>query len=69
MARVHNEFQQYCYVPGIVQSINAVAKPKEFLVMYFNGNTGQHVRNQLVLINKNRYGITSNYIKNKLGMK
>jgi hypothetical protein len=68
MAHVRNEFQYDCYVPGIVQSIDPTTNPKQHRIMYFNGNEGVHLRHELISINKNRYGLTTNYIRNKLGM-
>ena len=68
MALVINEFKGKCYVPGIIQSIDTISKPKLFTVMYFNGTEGVNVRNELIGISKNRYGFAANYIRNKLGL-
>lgn len=68
MALVINEFRDRCYVPGIVQSIDTICSPKLYTIMYFNGTEGLNIRNELIGINKNRYGFASNYIRNKLGI-
>ena len=37
MASVINEYDERCYVPGIVQAINEFSTPKLYTVLYFNG--------------------------------
>jgi hypothetical protein len=68
MALVINEFKDRCYVPGIIQSIDSLSKPKIFTVMYFNGTEGANVRNEIFSISKSRYGFAVNYIRSKLGL-
>lgn len=68
MALVVNEFSEKCYVPGIIQFIDTIAQPKLFTVMYFNGTEGFNIRNELISISKNRYALSTNYIRNKLGL-
>ena len=69
MALVINEFDQSCWVPGIVQTINEFSFPKLYKILYFNGQEGDNSRVELVKINKNLYGFIVNYIRTRLGVK
>ena len=69
MASVINEFEQNCWVPGIVQSIDQISYTKLFTVLYFNGQEGENTRQELYKINRNTYGFIVNYIRSRLGIK
>lgn len=69
MASVINEFEQSCWVPGIVQNIDQNSYPKLFTILYFNGQEGDNTRPELHKINKNMYGFIVNYIRSRLGIK
>jgi hypothetical protein len=69
MAQVINEMNEVCYVPGIVQNINGMVKPKMFRVMYFNGQDGDNTRAELIKINKTTFSFAVNFIKSRLGLK
>ena len=69
MACVINEFEQKCWVPGIVQTIHQHAYPKLFTVLYFNGQEGENTRQELAKITRNAYGFIVNYIRSKMGIK
>jgi hypothetical protein len=69
MAHVINEFDQKCWVPGIVQTIDQNTQPKVYTILYFNGQEGENTRMELIRINKNSYGFIVNYIRARLGLK
>ena len=76
MACVVNEFEEKCWVPGIIQSKLIATKPccmkcmniKMFKILYFNGQEGENTENELLKINKYTYGSIVNDIRNKLGI-
>lgn len=72
MASVINEYNERCWVPGIIQTkliqIDAHAHPKLYMVLYFNGQEGNNCRQELVKISKHFYGTAVNYIRSKLGL-
>lgn len=69
MASVINEFEQKCWVPGIVQLIDQNSYPKLYTILYFNGQEGENTRVEMIKINKNKYGFIVNYIRARLGLK
>ena len=68
MASVLNEFEQRCWVPGIVQLIDPNSFPKLYTILYFNGQEGENTRPELIKINKSSYGSIVNYIRGRLGL-
>lgn len=69
MASVTNEFEQKCYVPGIVQLIDGNSFPKLYTILYFNGQEGENTRPEMIKINKTMYSSIVNYIRARLGLK
>lgn len=69
MARVKNEFEQICWVPGTIQTIDSLSTPKVYDVFFFNGQNGQNKREDLLKIDKKQYGYSVNFIRNRLGDK
>lgn len=69
MASVINEFEQKCYVPGIIQLVDPNSFPKLYTVLYFNGQEGENTRPEMIKINKSTYGSIVNYIRARLGLK
>ena len=69
MASVLNEFEQKCWVPGIVQLIDQNSFPKLYTILYFNGQEGENTRPELIKINKSAYGFIVNYIRGRLGLR
>jgi len=76
MAKVINEFDEKCWVPGVIQSKMLVNKPcclkcmsvKMFRILFFNGQEGDNAESELIKINKYSYGFIVNYIRAKLGI-
>jgi len=72
MASVLNEYDDRCWVPGIIQTklvqIDPRSFPKLFTVLYFNGQEGDNCRAELIKVNKHIYGATVNYIRSRLGL-
>lgn len=69
MASVTNEFEQKCFVPGIVQLIDPNSFPKLYTVLYFNGQEGENTRPEMIKISKSSYSSIINYIRARLGLK
>jgi hypothetical protein len=76
MACVVNEFEEKCWVPGIIQSKIIATKPcclkclnvKMFRILYFNGQEGDNSESELLKINKHSYGFIVSFIRSKLGI-
>jgi len=76
MAKVINEFDEKCWVPGVIQSKMLINKPcclkcmstKMFRILFFNGQEGDNAESELIKINKYSYGFIVNYIRAKLGI-
>ena len=58
MASVINEYDERCWVPGIIQTklvqVDAHSRPKLFMVLYFNGQEGNNSRVELIKIGMSR---------------
>jgi hypothetical protein len=62
MAQVINEYDEVCWVPGILVKIRENAYPKGFSVQYYNGSLGENHRQELIKINKKIYKIVQENI-------
>ena len=69
MASVLNEFDQPCWVPGIVQDIEHRTLPKTYTILYFNGQEGENIKTELLKINKSTYGLIVSYIRSRFGLR
>lgn len=67
MAKVLNEFDIPCWVPGVIQSIDNFASKKYFVVLYFNGLEGDNFRTELIKISRQKYAEIVNYIRSLFG--
>ena len=76
MACVVNEFEEKCWVPGIIQAKIIATKPcclkclnvKMYRILYFNGQEGDNSESELIKINKHSYGFIVSFIRSKLGI-
>ena len=71
MACVYNEYDDSCWVPGIIQSklLQLDRRSKNlYTVLYFNGQEGDNSMSEIIRIDKHIYGETVSYIRSKLGM-
>ena len=68
MASVINEYDERCFVPGIIQAVNENSTPKLYTILYFNGQENYNLRNELIKICKKKYADITNYIRQKLGI-
>jgi hypothetical protein len=50
-----NEYNENCWVPGVLVKIREIAYPKGFIVQYFNGNLGENHRQELIKMKKNKF--------------
>ncbi|RNA21699.1 von Willebrand factor A domain-containing 3B, partial [Brachionus plicatilis] len=55
MAKVLNEFDKLCWVPGVIQSADSYASKKYYVVLYFNGLEGDNIRTELIKISRQKY--------------
>ena len=69
LASVINEYDQLCWVPGIIQSIDDYSYPTLFTVLYFNGQENENIKLEMVKINKSSYGRIVENIRLRLGQK
>lgn len=69
MASVVNEYEQICWVPGIIQSIEDYTYPKVYSVLYFNGQENENIKLEMVKVSKNTYGRIVENIRSRLGFK
>lgn len=69
MASVVNEYEQICWVPGIIQSIEDYTYPKVYSVLYFNGQENENIKLEMVKVSKNTYGRIVENIRSRLGLK
>jgi len=69
LASVINEYDQLCWVPGIIQAIDDYAYPKLYTVLYFNGQENENIKLEMVKINKFSYGKIVENIRYRLGLK
>ena len=69
LASVINEYEELCWVPGIVQSIDDYSYPKVYTVLYFNGQESENIKLEMVKINKREYGSIVENIRYRLGLK
>lgn len=68
LASVINEYEQLCWVPGIIQSINDYNYPKLYTVLYFNGQESENIKLEMVKISKSDYGSIVENIRHRLGL-
>lgn len=71
MACVFNEYDDSCWVPGIIQTklLQLERRSKNlYTVLYFNGQEGDNSRSEIIRIDKHIYGESVSYIRSKLGM-
>ncbi len=69
LASVINEYEDVCWVPGVIQSIDDYHYPKIYTVLYFNGQESENIKLEMVKINKTTYGNIVENIRTKLGLK
>ena len=69
MAKVLNEFDIPCYVPGVVQLIKSDFHKRVYTILYFNGQEGDNITSELIKISQKAYGHIVNYIRSILGEK
>ena len=69
LASVINEYDEICWVPGVIQSIDDYTYPKVYSVLYFNGQESENIKLEMVKINKSSYRRIVETIRTKLGIK
>ena len=69
LASVINEYDEICWVPGVIQSIDDYTYPKVFSVLYFNGQESENIKLEMVKISKSSYRRIVEIIRTKLGIK
>lgn len=67
MAKVLNEFDKLCWVPGVIQSADSYASKKYYVVLYFNGLEGDNIRTELIKISRQKYAEIVNCIRSLFG--
>jgi hypothetical protein len=68
MANVTNEFNQKCWVPGIVQHV-VLDDSQSYTILYFNGQENENIRRELIRINKKTYCKIVQDIRDRLGLR
>ncbi len=69
LASVVNEYEEVCWVPGVIQSIDDYPYPKIYTVLYFNGQESENIKLEMVKITKSNYAKIVENIRFKLGLK
>lgn len=68
MAKKKNQFDEICWVPGIVQRITKPFKfldqsiPESFTILTYDREESEHNRKELIRIKQYIYGFALNYI-------
>ena len=68
MANILNEYDQDCWMPGLVKSIeyDDFNRCDVFTIIYYNGEEGQNTNEQLIKINKSQYDMFVEFFMSKL---
>ena len=69
MAKVINELSHFCWVPGVIHTIQSYPLPKVYGVFFFNHQEGLSSRDDLIKIDKSVYQDIVHFIRSINGDK
>jgi len=66
MAKLINESNRVCWVPGVIKQIRENLYPKYYEIVYFNGKQDLNTRYELVKISVREYERIVNFIRQRM---